>query len=166
MAVHHPLVFPVPCTESAVRPARHRVVATVRAWDIRLPEDVLDAIELVTGELIANAVQHAALGPISVGLRQDGDALVVEVEDAAKTMPRTNPLDPDAESGRGLQLVSALADRHGADLTETGKRCWAQFRLPAGAGSGGEDQRNNRWERPVCAGTSSAFGTVRLARTG
>lgn len=130
MAAHHQLAFPVAHTAAAAQQARHRVVATVRAWDIRLGEEELDGIELVAGELITNAVLHATSGPVRVGVRRKGDALVVEVHDAAEALPETGPGNVNAESGRGLRLVSALADRHGTDLTATGKRCWAEFNLP------------------------------------
>ncbi|MFD7629330.1 GTP cyclohydrolase II [Streptomyces sp. NPDC059851] len=130
MAAHHQLAFPVTGSPAAARQARHRVVSTVRGWDIQLGEAELDGIELVAGELIANAVQHGAPGPISVDVRQDGRALVVAVHDTSSTLPQPGQAGADAESGRGLHLVSVLADRHGADRTATGKRCWAAFVLP------------------------------------
>ncbi|GHB10041.1 ATP-binding protein [Streptomyces chryseus] len=133
MAAHHQLAFPVAQTAAAAQEARHRVVAAVRAWDIQLGEDELDGIELVAAELVANAVLHATSGPITVGVHRKGAALVVEVHDTAKAQPEAGPVDVNAESGRGLQLVSALADRHGTDLTRTGKRCWAEFDVPSGA---------------------------------
>lgn len=130
MAAHHQLVFPLTSTVISVRQARHRVVAAVRAWDVRLGDEALDGVELVAGELIANAVRHAAPGPITVSVRQDDSAVVVEVQDTTSVLPHTSPVHLEAESGRGLQLVSVLADRHGADLTADGKRCWAAFDLP------------------------------------
>ncbi|MET7712312.1 ATP-binding protein [Streptomyces sp. NPDC005407] len=133
MAAHHQLAFPVAQTAAAAQQARHRVVAAVRAWDIQLGEDELDGIELVAAELVTNAVLHATSGPVTVGVHRNGAALVVEVHDTAKALPETGPADVNAESGRGLHLVSALADRHGTDLTPTGKRCWAEFHVPSGA---------------------------------
>lgn len=144
MAAHHQLAFPVARTAAAARQARHRVVAAVRSWDIRLGEEELDGIELVAGELVANAVLHATSGPVTVGVHRKGAALVVEVHDIAEALPEAGPVDVNAESGRGLHLVSALADRHGADLTATGKRCWAEFDLPSGVGEQTVDRGSGR----------------------
>lgn len=130
MAVHHQLTFPVAQTAAAVQQARHRVVAAVRSWGIGFGEEELAGVELVAGELVANAVLHATSGPVTVGVHRKGAELVVEVHDTADTLPKRRPVDVNAESGRGLHLVSALADRHGTDLTATGKRCWAEFTLP------------------------------------
>ncbi|MBT2397398.1 ATP-binding protein [Streptomyces sp. ISL-100] len=143
MAAHHQLAFPVAQTAAAAQQARHRVVASVRAWDIQLGEDELDGIELVAAELVTNAVLHATSGPVMVGVHRTGAALVVEVHDTSQAFPETGPVDVNAESGRGLHLVSVLADRHGTDLTPTGKRCWAEFDVAQrGCGSdGGPGQR-------------------------
>ncbi|MFI5982001.1 ATP-binding protein [Streptomyces sp. NPDC051555] len=131
MAAHHQLAFPVAHTAAAARQARHRVVSAVRSWNIRLGEDELNGVELVVGELITNAVLHAAPGLVTVNLHREGPALVVEVHDTTKALPQAGSVDVDAESGRGLHLVAVLADRHGAEPTATGKRCWAEFDLPA-----------------------------------
>lgn len=134
MAAHQQLAFPVALTAAAAQQARHRVVAAVRAWHIRLGEDALSGVDLVAGELITNAVLHAAPGPVTVHVRREGPALVVEVHDTATALPQVGSMDVSAESGRGLHLVAVLADRHGFELTVTGKRCWAEFDLPIGLG--------------------------------
>ncbi|GAA2484156.1 hypothetical protein GCM10010406_20530 [Streptomyces thermolineatus] len=134
MAAHHQLAFTVASTTAAVRQARHRVVAGIRSWGIRLDAEALDGIELVASELITNAVLHAPAGPITVSARYEGPTLVVEVYDATVVIPLTEPITSDAERGRGLYLVAMLADRHGATLTTTGKRCWAEFDVPGDSG--------------------------------
>jgi anti-sigma regulatory factor (Ser/Thr protein kinase) len=144
MAAHHQLTFPVARTAAAVQQARHRVVAAVCSWDIRFGEEELDGIELVAGELVANAVLHATSGPVTVGVHRKDAALVVEVHDTAKTLTETDPVDVNAESGRGLHLVSALADRHGVDLTANGKRCWAEFVLRSEPGNQTADQGSDQ----------------------
>ncbi|MFZ3470253.1 ATP-binding protein [Streptomyces sp. 4.24] len=144
MAAHHQLVFTIARTAAAAQQARHHVVAGIRSWGIRLDAEALDGIELAAGELITNAVRHTASGLVTVGVCQEGPVLVVEVHDATKALPRPEPLSGSSESGRGLYLVSVLADRHGADLTATGKRCWAEFDLPSGAGHRRADQGSGR----------------------
>ncbi|MFF2727593.1 GTP cyclohydrolase II [Streptomyces sp. NPDC058008] len=121
----------------AAQQARHRIVAAIRAWDIRLGEARLGAVELVVGELIANAAQHAGAGPITVNVRQNGPELIVAVHDTGTDLPRATAVDPDSESGRGVLLISEFADRHGAELSAAGKRCWAAFDLPLSSNSKG-----------------------------
>ncbi|MER6498379.1 GTP cyclohydrolase II [Streptomyces sp. NPDC001455] len=135
MAAHHQLSFPVVGTTHAVRETRHRLVAAVSAWDIRLGEERLGGIELVAGELIANAVLHAGAGPITVDVRLDGTELVVAVHDTDPVLPRTTTAGPEAESGRGLLLVAEYADRCGTGPTTSGKRCWAAFDLSPSSNS-------------------------------
>ncbi|MFB7782205.1 ATP-binding protein [Streptomyces vinaceus] len=149
MAAHHQLAFTVTRTAAAAQQARHRVTAGIRSWDIRLDEEALDGIELAAGELITNAVRHTASGPVTVSVAKEGLALVVEVHDEAKVLPQPKPLSESAESGRGLHLVSVIADRHGVDLTATGKRCWAEFDLPSGAGDRRADQGSSQDPRPA-----------------
>ncbi|MFJ1647533.1 ATP-binding protein [Streptomyces sp. NPDC088258] len=104
----------------AAQQARHRIVAAVRAWDIRLGEARLGAVELVAGELIANAAQHTGAGPITVDVGRNGPELMVDVHDTGTDLPRATAADPDSERGRGLLLISEFADRHGAELSASG----------------------------------------------
>jgi len=76
---------------------------------------------LLTDELVANACQHSRSGlpggEVTVRVvTEPGEWLRVEVEDQGPHL-RAVPGDPDelAESGRGLLLVSVLADTFGAD---------------------------------------------------
>ncbi|MQS39046.1 ATP-binding protein [Streptomyces katsurahamanus] len=144
MAAHHQLTFSIAHTEAAAQQARHHVMAGIRSWGIRLAAGTLDEIELAAGELITNAVCHTASGPITVSACQTGPVLVVEVHDTAKVLPQPKPFSGSAESGRGLYLVSVLADRHGTDLTATGKRCWAEFDLNRSTGARRADQGGGR----------------------
>ncbi|MFK0259169.1 ATP-binding protein [Streptomyces sp. NPDC090445] len=147
MAAHHQLAFTVAHSAAGAQQARHRVVAGIRSWGIRLDEEALDGIELAAGELVANAVRHTESGPVTVSVCQEGPVLVVEVHDAAKVLPQPGALSWSAESGRGVYLVSVLADRHGADLTATGKRCWAEFDLPSSPIGQRADQDSGRDQR-------------------
>ncbi|MDT0303553.1 ATP-binding protein [Streptomonospora wellingtoniae] len=100
-------------------------VKAARGWlDVRMnvadvPEETADTARLLLSELATNALIHTASG-------HDGGAfyvrayfspgrLRVEVRDAGgapPSFPVAAP-DPDAERGRGLLLVSVLADRWG-----------------------------------------------------
>ena len=73
---------------------------------------------LLVSELFGNSVRHSASGAaggmVMVAVT-DGDGLVrVEVTDCGGPgVPRVRPAGGDAESGRGLELVAALAARWG-----------------------------------------------------
>ncbi|HZU73865.1 MAG TPA: ATP-binding protein [Acidimicrobiales bacterium] len=99
-------------------PAAERTArALVRqALSERVAPEVLDDAELVTAELVANAIKHAGT---AIDLRVEGpdDDILIRVTDTALgTMPRYMPVSVTAESGRGLHLVDALCSRWGFDL--------------------------------------------------
>jgi serine/threonine-protein kinase RsbW len=61
------------------------------------------------------------------------DRLRVSVRDDNPALPAVgqSPLiDADAEGGRGLAIVSMLADRWGVEKTDTGKAIWFELDLP------------------------------------
>ncbi len=89
--------------------ARRDIGALIASWTGR--NDVAYASELAFGELVANAVRHAP-GPVRVIVSTDGDgAATLVVEDSGEGFTHTErAFDPFAESGRGLELVRAVAD--------------------------------------------------------
>jgi anti-sigma regulatory factor (Ser/Thr protein kinase) len=68
------------------------------------------ACEAIFGELVGNVVRHAP-GPIRIVLDWNGDDAVLCVEDSGPVFhfDPSLPVDPLAETGRGLFLVTALA---------------------------------------------------------
>ncbi|WP_063829478.1 ATP-binding protein [Streptomyces violens] len=139
----HGLTFSVPGTPAAAAAARRRVVSDLRGWSVQFDAQSLDNVELVTSELITNAVQHAGGGPVAVSARLNGATLLIEVSDSSTELPSACFADMDDEGGRGLFLVAALSVDHGAERTPTGKRCWAELAVswtprttaPAGGGA-------------------------------
>ncbi|MFE9402348.1 ATP-binding protein [Streptomyces sp. NPDC006530] len=121
------LSFSVPGTAVAVAHARHQVVAGICGWGLPVGSGVVEAVALVTSELLTNAVQHAGDGPISVAARLKDDTVRVEVSDSCPTLPTPGLSDEGDERGRGLFIVAALAVRHAVETTESGKRCWAEI---------------------------------------
>lgn len=131
------LSFSVPSTARAVTDARHRLLAGILDWELQASRsdevegELLDAVGLVATELLANSVQHAGPGPISVTARLTGDDTVrIEVSDSSSALPHMELPDSDSEHGRGLFLVAALATRHDVEPTASGKCCWAEISLP------------------------------------
>ncbi|WP_051467008.1 ATP-binding protein [Actinomadura oligospora] len=107
------------------------VRAQVREWVEPLGVADVDDLELVTTEIVTNAVRHTASGrpgggvEVSVRLlagRAEASASRVRVEilddGGASGVPRfpvdTDPLESWEESGRGLAIVAGLACRAGA----------------------------------------------------
>ncbi|WP_344271559.1 ATP-binding protein [Streptomyces hebeiensis] len=86
-----------------------------------------DTCESLVGEVAANAVVHAVGDAFRVRVLS---SLTVEVWDEAYVVPRRRVATPDSESGRGLELVHALADGYQVRLGRYGKAVC--FR-PAGA---------------------------------
>ncbi|MEU6064392.1 SpoIIE family protein phosphatase [Streptomyces sp. NPDC047082] len=87
-----------------------------------------DNAELMAGELVTNAVRHARSRHVQLRLVR-GDTLLCEVEDDDHTLPTLLSAGPDAESGRGLRVVSTLAREWGTSRTGAGKTVWFELTL-------------------------------------
>ncbi|KMS71780.1 ATP-binding protein [Streptomyces viridochromogenes] len=94
-----------------------------------------DTAELLTAELVANAVEHTAgNGPIELVVELLPSGCQVEVHDPDPAPPGnlTHPTpgepDPWQEHGRGLLLIRTLSSSCGHRPTDSGKAVW--FRLP------------------------------------
>lgn len=134
-----PYGFRVPALVEAVPSARRRVRSVAQGLDLALGDDTLATIELLAGEVIANAVTHTR-GSCAVSVRWTGTRLRIEVSDPDMTGVRLRPraADPDDESGRGLFLVATLADAWGTVPEPAGKTTWFEIspapgRQPDGA---------------------------------
>ncbi|MGW4019948.1 ATP-binding protein [Streptomyces sp. NPDC005009] len=121
------LSFRVPSDIGAVSSARRRVVAIVRDWDLPLMEDTVETLELLAGEVIANAVVHTR-EDCQVTVSWDGLRVRLETEDTkGGHLPEWAPAGLDGESGRGLQLVDGLAQTWGCRPTTGGKAVWFEI---------------------------------------
>lgn len=90
------------------------------------PADI-DDVELVVAELVTNAVLHGA-PPATVIVRAGADRIRVEVADAGRHLPVTSPRRGEAMTGRGLELVAAVAAAWGVDRRPGGgKVVWAEL---------------------------------------
>src|ERR1700722_9371925 len=101
-----------------------------------LPEDcgeVAESLALMLSELATNAVQHAATEfEVAVELIEGGRAIRIAVTDTAEGFPTPETAPADAPRGRGLQIVSSLADAWGIDLHRDppAKTVWFSSTLP------------------------------------
>lgn len=120
--------------------ARGLVRAALREWaELGLPgtekltDRLADDAMVVVSELVTNAVVHAGTDVELVCRLEDADSIVVEVADHHPSRaPRDNNAEPAYETpefGRGLRLVSTLAEAWGVTYRTGVKTVWA--RLPA-----------------------------------
>ena len=118
--------------ETITVPSVPRSVAEVRRFAVAAcgdcSSDVQDTIALLVSEVATNALVHGS-GDVQVRVARTAQTLRVEVSDGSSQAPRPRSADPDAEGGRGLALVDALADSWGTDFTGSGKTVW--FQVPA-----------------------------------
>lgn len=106
-----------PVAESAVA-VRLLLRDLLRCWG--LPEDVADDADLITTELVTNAIVHAAT-TFHVVVELRGPLLHIGVADSC-----TRPPPGRARRGRGLRAVTHTALRWGWRESETGKTVWAE----------------------------------------
>jgi PAS domain S-box-containing protein len=94
------------------------------------PESI-EELKLLTTELVTNSCLHVdGDEPIALELEVVGDIVRVVVTDGGSGFePRVQESDLFSESGRGLFIVDALADRWGVDAGER-TRVWAELDLP------------------------------------
>jgi anti-sigma regulatory factor (Ser/Thr protein kinase) len=79
---------------------------------------------LLTSELVTNAIVHAG-SSIELVVRAHAAVVRVEVIDGDPRPPLRRVLEGDTNSGRGLNLVEALATVWGVDhVPGDGKRVW------------------------------------------
>ncbi|MHB9861853.1 ATP-binding protein [Streptomyces sp. YIM S03343] len=122
-------------TARGARLARHLATQQLASWGIPYSTDAACAVALVTAELAANAVTHGRLPGrnFRLTLLRHPDRIRIEVTDARPeyvppTAPQTAPPAPESDSGRGLLLVEAYADRWGCEARDScTKTVWAEI---------------------------------------
>ncbi|GAA2130539.1 ATP-binding protein [Streptomyces synnematoformans] len=116
------------------RLARLLAVRRLDTWGHPRGGPVSLKVETVVAELCANAVLHGRVPGrdfhLAMRLRVDG-VIRVEVSDARRERVPVlgQPWPADEESGRGLLLVEALAERWGvAERRGVGKTVWCEVK--------------------------------------
>lgn len=111
----------------AIVPSARRFVRGILAGSPRA-----DDMELITAELLSNAIRHTPSGhdggEFTLMMRTEPRWARVEVSDAGTgewSAPRDN--SDDDEYGRGLAIVAALADKLGHDVHASGQTVWAEI---------------------------------------
>ncbi|KAF3466043.1 ATP-binding protein [Streptomyces sp. Tu 3180] len=115
-------------TPRGARLARLLTAEQLRSWGLPL-----DPARQIVAELAVNAATHGRVPgrDFRLTLYVVADTLRIEVTDTrGEHLPRLRPAGSEAESGRGLLLVEALADRWGvAEGRFPRKTVWAELRL-------------------------------------
>ncbi|MET9390584.1 ATP-binding protein [Streptomyces sp. NPDC006624] len=111
----------------AVPEARRALRELLGHWGRPERSDLTDVAELLTSELVTNAIVHTdhdALLTATVGPR----GLRVEVRDFVARRPRLRvPVADEGTNGRGLFLVQSLADAWGVRPHGVGKAVWFEL---------------------------------------
>ncbi|MFJ2112404.1 ATP-binding protein [Streptomyces sp. NPDC087850] len=109
--------------------ARRFVAEQLDHWHV--PGPVSADAEQITGELVANAAEHASGGHVQVALHHQEHVLTVMVTDEGSptTTPRIGLPDTESESGRGLFLVAVLANNWDWYRRAHGTVVWAELAL-------------------------------------
>jgi anti-sigma regulatory factor (Ser/Thr protein kinase) len=152
---HHSALVELDAEPSSARRARAWARRVLREWRL---DGQLDDAEALIAELAANAVAaSAALSRpvIGVALTFAAGELAVLVSDGGPGLPQEQSPAGDAESGRGLLIVTALSSRHGWYALEGGsaaKVVWAVLPGPAAASTPGSPPEAPAWPGSVQQG--------------
>jgi anti-sigma regulatory factor (Ser/Thr protein kinase) len=126
--------LPLAALPTAPACARGHVRTVAREWGLH---HLADTAELLTSELVTNAVQAsqnfgiradvAAVPVVLLQVTSDKASIVIHVWDGSDEMPARRSAMPDEEGGRGLMLVETLSKDWGAYRKDGGKVVWAQI---------------------------------------
>ncbi|MGV9351207.1 ATP-binding SpoIIE family protein phosphatase [Streptomyces spiralis] len=100
-------------------------------WNL---DTVLDEMEVLVSEVVTNALIHAH-SEVDLRLRALPDRIRVDVRDSDPHPPvptsiiSTSEANQEAESGRGLLIVDALATAWGSSPVGRGKNTWFEYRI-------------------------------------
>ena len=125
---HRAATVDLPRDVQAPREARHLVRDLLEQWELF---ELTDDAGLVVTELVANAVEHAESGCQLVVTRFD-EGVRIEVRDGGSGTPEPQPVNVNAEGGRGLLIIAALSSAWGIDDADHGKTVWVELALPTG----------------------------------
>ncbi len=123
--------------------ARRWARARLAGSGVDADESLAETLILLISELVTNAVVHTGCPAVlcmllprrcPAGVAHEAGSVRVEVADASSRAPRRRLAEGEDTGGRGLELVSGLADRWGWEHEPGGKRVWCELdTAPLGA---------------------------------
>jgi anti-sigma regulatory factor (Ser/Thr protein kinase) len=154
-----------PAVRTSALSARRFVTDAV----VDVPSEVSETIALIASELATNSVRHAATA-FHIRVERLPDRVHLEVEDDGEGAPVVRTPGPTDTSGRGLQIVQALADSWGVIPKEEspGKIVWATIALRAAEDSARSDAHKDVGHRSANSGrgTGSSGSQTTLTPVG
>ena len=135
-------VLPFEALPAEVRLLRRAAATQLGQWGVPAAGD---AMQLVVTELATNVIKHVGEGsPATLILEWQRERLRVEMHDKSSCLPAPRTADCEAECGRGLHMLAAMAVDWGTVITALGKAVWCEIEL-------GPDDVCLRMERAVDA---------------
>lgn len=133
--------FSAPADAEHVRRLRHDLAKTLADWGVtERAEDVLCSCS----EMLTNALRYGQIKTLAAALTEQDGWLRLSVTDNNPFPPYPALADRDDENGRGIVLVTALADAWGFRASAHGKQVFAEFQLdgrtPPHSGNNGARQ--------------------------
>jgi anti-sigma regulatory factor (Ser/Thr protein kinase) len=112
----------LPAESSALFLARAAVVAVASG----LPKPIVSDAELLTSEVVSNAIRQPNGDPSATMIVrvERGDSIKVEVVDWNPVSEANPESGPGSDGGWGLFLVHAVATAWGIEPEGTGKKVW------------------------------------------
>ncbi|WP_371674100.1 ATP-binding protein [Streptomyces sp. NBC_00289] len=125
-----------PSAEDALRVGAMRRIAAARLRHCGLEAMTADVM-LIVSELVTNALVHSGTTEIHLKLAVGNGILHITVHDGMPACIPHAPADEDAESGRGLALVAALAKENGGTfgINNDGAAAWCRLTIPPTEGT-------------------------------
>ncbi|MET8075817.1 ATP-binding protein [Streptomyces sp. NPDC005303] len=123
-------VLPFEAVPTEVRLLRKAAAKQLSRWGVSA---AADETELLVTELATNVFKHVGEGvSATLVLEWRGERLRLEVHDKSQVVPAPKSTGCDAECGRGLHLLAALAVDWGTVLTAVGKAVWCEIAITSG----------------------------------
>ncbi|MEV6383769.1 ATP-binding protein [Streptomyces sp. NPDC051773] len=127
--------------------------------------EVIEPAQLCVSELVSNVINHVGVGtPTTLAVSMNGTRLRIEVRDPdARTLPTLLNAaygDSEAETGRGMALIDAVAVRWGVQPHADWKVTWCEL------ATGLTSDNGHTGGLPVSRAEAilSLYGTARLSR--
>lgn len=131
---HHPLSTNLVVSADGAATRSARAVVRNLCGTAALETDTVETAVLLVTELVSNAIEHGGgTAVVDAALDVDEGRLRVSVVDDDPTLPAVGLAAIDAERGRGMLLVDALASRWGAAPKNRGKAVWFELDLSTSA---------------------------------
>jgi len=138
--------FGVPWARRSALAARRIVVSGLKALEVDTA--LVDEVEIVISELVANAFRHAKAlpdGTIRVSWSVTDAGVEVAVTDGGgATTPRPAPHSLSSPHGRGLRIVRSLASEWGTEDRGDTHTVWVRLAGSSGRGGLGSAARRTR----------------------